>query len=186
MMASGFSGLQHLASLIIRLSTPSISTSIEEMRCAAGLWATGRGMAAGFAVTSCWMARPARGEFVAPERGEQFFQLVEMQALRDLLLIDRGYAEALQFAFEQQPALRDAVVEVLRLEPVPHLGARTRALQVAELRAEPVAARCALFCGEDFHALPVLQFIFERHDAAIHFGATGAVAEVGVQGDRKS
>ena len=79
-------------------------------------------------------AEPARGDVAAPEGGEQLVQFVEAQALRDFFLVDGGNTQALQFSIQQDPALRDAVIQVLRLEPVAHLGARTRAFQVALLR----------------------------------------------------
>ncbi len=55
------------------------------------------------------------------------------------------------------------------------------ALQKAERGVDPVAARPALFDGEDFHALPVLQFVVERDDAAVHLGAARAMPQIGMQ-----
>ena len=47
---------------------------------------------------------------------------------------------------------------------------------------QPVYGRLALFGGDNFHALAVLQRGGERHDLAVHLGAAAAVAQAAVQG----
>ena len=87
---------------------------------------------------------------------------------------------ALQLALDDRAALRQRLLELLRLEPLPHLGPRAMAVHVAELGIEPVARRPALLGRDDLDLLAVLQRVVERHHRAVDARAAAAMAEVGV------
>ena len=94
-------------------------------------------------------------------------------------------AEARELALDQRAALRDRLLVLLRLEPLAHLRARAVAVDVAQLRVEPVARRPALLRRDDLDPLPVRQLIVERHHLAVDLGAAAAMAEPGVNGVRE-
>ncbi len=72
------------------------------------------------------------------------------------------------------------LVPVLLPEPVANLCAAAPASQVAEARAEPVAARLRLTAGDDLDLVAVLDLVGEGHDAAVDLGAAAAMADLGV------
>ena len=71
---------------------------------------------------------------------------------------------------------------LLRLEPLPHLGASAVAVRVALFRVEPVARRPALLRRDDFHALAVLERVMERHHRAVDARAAAPMTEARVHG----
>ncbi len=90
-----------------------------------------------------------------------------------------------ELALDDRAALGERLLVLLRLEPLPDLGAGAMAVRVAELRIEPVARRPALLRRDDLDALAVLQRVVERHHRAVDARAAAAVAEARVHGVRE-
>ena len=84
------------------------------------------------------------------------------------------------FSTSSRP-LRDGLRHGLRIEPGAHLGARSRAGQVAEFGVQPIERRAALLDGDDLDRLAIGQRRVQRHHGAVDARAAAAVAEVGVQ-----
>src|SRR5206468_263873 len=57
----------------------------------------------------------------------------------DRFELERGHARTRKLALDLLTAMRDRLLDLLRLEPLPHFRAGAVALHVAELRIEPVA-----------------------------------------------
>ena len=93
----------------------------------------------------------------APISDRKSLSLLEAHVRGELVEVERGHAVALQLLLEQRAALRDVGLEVLAVEPLPHLGARAVALEEAERRIQPVAARPALLRRDDLDLLAVLR-----------------------------
>ena len=66
----------------------------------------------------------AQAEFVLADRDEQLVDLGEAQLVRQRFQVDRGLAFALQRFFDQRAAVRQRLLQVDRMEPGAHLGAR--------------------------------------------------------------
>ena len=119
-------------------------------------------------------------DLVAGERGEEILGFREAGLRGHRVELERGLPEARELALDHHAPLRDRHVELLRLEPLPDLGARAMALHVAEIGIEPVARRTALLRRDDLHLLTVLQHVVERHHLAVDARAAAAVPEARV------
>ena len=89
-------------------------------------------------------------------------------------------AKAAAFALQHFLSGLDAFFFFEFFEVAAHFGFGARALQVAEVVVQPVAAGVGFFLGEDFDTVAVFQRGGERDDLAVYFGAAAAVAELGV------
>ena len=76
----------------------------------------------------------ARRQLVAADGREQVVDLFEVQQGGELVEAERGHAGALQHALDDLPALVDGGFQVLRVEPLAHLGARARAVDDSPAR----------------------------------------------------
>ena len=90
----------------------------------------------------------AVADLAAPDLGEKITGLVEAEPGGELLETQcrsqSRHPESLQLLLDDRAALRDRRLEILAVEPLPHLGARAVARDVAQRRVQPVAARPAL------------------------------------------
>src|SRR5258708_19848261 len=93
-----------------------------------------------------------------------------------------GGALALQLLFDRGAAGGDGLGVRLGVEPLPDLGARTRALDEAALGVQPVARRTAGFGGDDFHPLAARERRVEAHDVAVHAPPPAALPQAPVHG----
>ncbi len=96
------------------------------------------------------------------------------------LELERGHAGARELALDDGAAVGDRLLDLLRLEPLPHLGPRAVAVHVAELGIEPVARRAALLHRDDLDPLPAREHVVERHHRAVDARAAAAVAQARV------
>ena len=86
-----------------------------------------------------------RPEFLAPGGGKHVLAPGVAELLRQVVQIGAGHAFALQFALHHGASLGHGLGQRLRVEPLPHLVARARTLEVTQRRVHPVAARPARF-----------------------------------------
>jgi len=103
-----------------------------------------------------------------------------VQALRQACHVHVINAETAQLAFQLIAARGNVLVVILQLEPGARFGAGVRALQITQIRVQPIATWRALLGGEHLDLFAGLQFIGQRHDVAVNFCAAATVPDIGV------
>ena len=163
-IGSGGAGLQQRARPVISRSTPTIEDAAAGARGLALprqrrlVFGAARAPAPGLrAPRGSPCCNCAQVDLVARDRGEEIVELGEARLRGDRVELERGHARALQLALDHRAPVRDRLLELLRLEPLPHLGARAVAVHVAELGVQPVARRAALLRRDDLDPLAVLE-----------------------------
>ncbi|RMS15574.1 hypothetical protein ALP72_05645 [Pseudomonas coronafaciens pv. coronafaciens] len=100
--------------------------------------------------------------------------------VRQLVEVDLRQRQPRQLALDKGPASRDVLITSLQLEPVNDLGPRSGSGDVAQVGVQPVAARCAVFAGNNLDLLTGLQAVVERHDPPVDLRAPTVMADLGV------
>ena len=122
----------------------------------------------------------AQRKLVFADHLKQVIGRMKAQLRGQIVQLEGGFALALQQFFDRLAAFGDGLVQRQRVEVGPHLGASAVAHQKAQLQIEPVARGAAFFGSSDFYRLPVFERRVQRHQRAVHAGATAAVAQGGV------
>ena len=98
--------------------------------------------------------------------------------MRDFIVLDCGFAQALQFFFKRRASRADVDLRILRVKPCADFA--FGALADGEFVTQPVTGRIVLFRHRDLHGLTGLQRGVERHNLAVDLRAATAVADVGM------
>src|SRR4029079_10198697 len=123
--------------------------------------------------------------FPAPRFGEKVGDLVKTETLRELVQVDARHTLALQLFFHELAPFRDRSFVIQAVKPLPHLAARTGALQITERRIQPVTARAALLGCDYLDLLSIGERCMERNHCTIDARATAPVTEITVHAIRK-
>ena len=137
-------GRQQRASWVSSESTPTTSTLPRPAGASRGLPTSRRGGAsssAGAGASACSIERRLNSSLVAAAHRSSTLSKPSRRARSSSLTA--VLPEPLQFLLDDLAAGRHRLLEFERVEPLPHLGARPRTVQVTELGIEPVAARSA-------------------------------------------
>ena len=124
----------------------------------------------------------ARIDFGAADCGKKFILRFEARFMRKFVVVERGLPVPLQFLFDNGAAVRQCLLRIERVKPLPHFAARTVAAQVTVVRTQPVARWATLFHRDDVNALSIFKRGGQRHHHAIHFGTAATMPEPGVHG----
>ena len=91
-----------------------------------------------------------------------------------------AHVQSCQFTIKHFPSLTPVLFLVLLPEPRPDLGPASCCRQVAKLRVQPVAAGFRLTRCNNLDFVTVLNFVGQRHYAAVDLGAAASMADLSV------
>ena len=119
----------------------------------------------------------ARVEFGTPDRCEEIVEFGKPGLGRDRVEIEGGRPRALQFALDRGATMRDGLLELRRLEPLPYFGARAMAMDISEIGIEPVTRGTTLLDRDDLDFLTASRWRVQRHHHAIDLGAAATMTK---------
>ena len=120
------------------------------------------------------------GQRAVTHGGKQLFRFGKVEFFRRFLQLELPNSQPLELPLQQRAAGDDAFILILLDKPLSDLGPRPIGLDIAQMWTKPVATRTAGLGGQHVHLLAILEFVSERHDAAVDLGAPTAMTDFGM------